>query len=68
MNTLPPLPPELGRFDSIVDAHRAGDEVKLAESIGNNFAVIQGILREISKQQDKYRKQLQILEGYYKKI
>lgn len=63
MNTLPPLPPELGRFDSIVDAHKAGNLDRYIEALTENEKTINSIIEESCKVRLKYYTQQDALNN-----
>lgn len=55
MSTLPPLPPELGRFHDIVDAHKRGDSLELSELVDSVIESLKFMIRN----SDEYTKKLQ---------
>lgn len=68
MSQLPPLPPELGRFDSIVDAHNAGDRQAYQKAIETNARVTMDIIFETIRRGNRYQKQLDALNQALKEV
>lgn len=68
MSELPPLPPELGRFDSIVDAHNAGDRQAYKKALESNASVITDIIFETIRRGNRYQKQLNALNMALKEV
>lgn len=68
MNQLPPLPLELGRFDSIVDAHKAGDRQAYQEALKSNAKVIMDIIIDSIVRANKYHKQMDALNKALKEV
>ena len=63
MNQLPPLPQELGRFDSIVDAHKANDRQAYLSAIHANGDTISKIILSNLAANQRYAKQLKALNN-----
>lgn len=52
---------KLGRFDSIVEAHKKGDRVELWAAVDRNVAVHQAIIDEAQRTIDRYQENLHLL-------
>jgi len=61
---LPELPPELGRFDSIVDAHKAGDKDRLAKAVADNRLTIEAAMQNAMEIIGRYTRTAQVLREY----
>ena len=61
---IPELPAELGRFDSIVEAHKAGDMQALKHAVRQNRQTIEAIVQESLETIGRYSSVLQVLRDY----
>jgi hypothetical protein len=52
---------KLGRFDSVVEAHKKGDRIELLAAVDKNIAVHQAIVDEAQRTIDRYSNNLHLL-------
>lgn len=62
--SIPKLPPELGRFDSIVDAYREGDKERLAKAVADNRLTIEAAMQNAMETIGRYTRTAQVLREY----
>lgn len=62
--SLPELPSELGRFDSIVDAHREGDIERLRKAVCDNRLTIEAAMQNAMEIIGRYTRVAQVLRQY----